>query len=169
MHFIKWGERDFSVLRDLQECFPIYVIYHVSFGVQDAPVSHAWSKYFQATNLRSFLMSDAGHKSSPVRHIVMWNVAGDTAEERATAIEIVRNAFEALRGRIPGLTSLEIGIDYSRIDYACDMVLVTDFDSEASLQAYATHPLHLAVRDQLQGVRVARYQVDYCLPSRDAA
>ncbi|MCO6181080.1 Dabb family protein [Ciceribacter sp. RN22] len=114
-------------------------------------------------------MSYAGHKSSPVRHIVMWNVAGDTAEERATAIEIVRNAFEALRGRIPGLTSLEIGIDHSRIDYACDMVLVTDFDNEASLQAYATHPLHLAVRDQLQGVRVARYQVDYCLPSRDAA
>lgn len=114
-------------------------------------------------------MSDAGHKSSPVRHIVMWNVAGDTPEERSTSIEIVRNAFEALRGRIPGLTRLEIGIDHSRIDYACDMVLVTDFDSEASLHAYATHPLHLAVRDQLQGLRVARYQVDYCLGAMEAA
>lgn len=114
-------------------------------------------------------MSDAGRKSSPVRHIVMWNVAGDTPEERVTATEIVRTAFEALRGRIPGLKRLEIGIDHSRIDYACDMVLVTDFDSEASLRAYATHPLHLAARDQLQGLRVARYQVDYHLDSMDAA
>ncbi|MBC2775239.1 Dabb family protein [Rhizobium sp. AQ_MP] len=114
-------------------------------------------------------MPDAGPTSFPVRHIVMWNVAGNTPAERNAAIDTVRNAFEALRGRIPGLIRLEIGIDHSRIDYACDMVLVTDFDSEASLKAYATHPLHLAVRDRLQGLRVARYQVDYCLGSMDAA
>ncbi len=100
-------------------------------------------------------------RSRPVRHIVMWNVAGDTAADRAAAIATVREAFEALRGRIPGLTHLEIGVDHSRIDYACDMVLVTDFDSDASLSAYATHPLHLAARDRLEGLRIARHQVDY--------
>lgn len=114
-------------------------------------------------------MSDAGLKSVPVRHIVMWNVAGGTPEERAAAVETVRKAFEPLRGQIPGLMRLEIGIDHSHIDYACDMVLLTDFDSEADLRAYVTHPLHLAARDHLQGLRIARHQVDYRLNSVDVA
>jgi hypothetical protein len=56
---------------------------------------------------------------------------------------------------------LEIGIDVSRIDDACDVVLYSEFDSLASLQAYATHPEHLRVRDELAGVRTSRYQVNY--------
>ncbi|MGO4853018.1 Dabb family protein [Phaeovulum sp. W22_SRMD_FR3] len=77
----------------------------------------------------------------------------------------VRNGFEALRGAIPGMTHLEIGIDISRIDYACDMVLVTEFDSAAALAAYAVHPAHLALRDTLAGLRIARHQVDYVVAS----
>jgi Stress responsive A/B Barrel Domain len=169
MHFIKWVSHGFSLLRDLQECFLIYVIYHVSLGRQDAGTLHEWPGAAHAAHLWSSCMSDPVSAPSAIRHIVMWNVAGETPEERATAIEAVRNAFEALRGRIPGLTRLEIGIDHSRIDYACDMVLLTDFDSEASLRAYATHPLHLAARDRLQGLRIARHQVDYRLNSVDAA
>jgi hypothetical protein len=38
MYFIKWVARTSPVLRDLQECFPIYVIYHVSLGGQDAAI-----------------------------------------------------------------------------------------------------------------------------------
>ncbi len=114
-------------------------------------------------------MSTAPLATRPVRHIVMWNVAGDTPEDRSAAIETVRHAFEALRGQIPGLTRLDIGIDCSRVDYACDMVLVTDFDSGASLRAYATHPLHLEARDRLQGLRIARFQVDYPINAEDIA
>jgi hypothetical protein len=59
------------------------------------------------------------------------------------------------------LVHLEVGIDISKVDYACDMVLYTEFESEASLEAYATHPDHLAIRKELGDVRIARYQVDY--------
>ncbi|MGA0541738.1 Dabb family protein [Neotabrizicola sp. VNH66] len=97
----------------------------------------------------------------PIRHIVMWSVAGTTEAEKTSAIDRVRTEFEALRGRIPGMTLLEIGVDVSRISYACDMVLVTEFETEAALAAYATHPDHLAARDRLEGVRIARHQVDY--------
>ena len=41
------------------------------------------------------------------------------------------------------------------------MVLYTEFDSEASLKAYATHPDHLVIRQELGDVRIARYQVNY--------
>lgn len=98
---------------------------------------------------------------TPIRHIVMWTVVGDTPAEKAPAIDRVRDAFEGLRGQIPGMTLLEIGVDVSRISYACDLVLVTEFETEAALAAYATHPAHLAVRDALEGLRIGRHQVDY--------
>lgn len=96
-----------------------------------------------------------------VKHIVMWNVRGESPEQKIEAANLVKRTFEALNGKIPGMRRLEIGIDISRIDYACDVVLYSEFDSHEALQAYATHPEHLRVRDELVGVRTSRHQVDY--------
>jgi quinol monooxygenase YgiN len=96
-----------------------------------------------------------------IKHIVMWNVRGDSPAERRANSERLKSAFEALRGRIPGMLHLEIGIDDSRVDYACDVVLYSEFDSQAALTAYATHPEHLRVRESLGDLRTARRQVDY--------
>ncbi|WFR99226.1 Dabb family protein [Rhizobium tumorigenes] len=96
-----------------------------------------------------------------IKHIVMWNVRGDTAEEKQEAARNVKHKFEGLVGQIPGLRTLEIGIDISRISYACDVVLYSEFESQADLQGYAEHPAHLQVRNELDGVRTDRYQVDY--------
>lgn len=96
-----------------------------------------------------------------VKHIVMWNVRGETAVERRDAALDIKHRFEQLKGVVPGLIHLEIGLDTSCVDYACDMVLYSEFDTEDSLKAYASHPAHLAIRQQLGDVRIARYQVDY--------
>ena len=96
-----------------------------------------------------------------IRHVVMWRVAGDTAHARADARMRVKRAFEGLRGRIPGLLRIEVGLDTSAVDYACDAVLMTEFTDADALERYATHPLHLRVRAELEGVRTARHQVDY--------
>ncbi len=96
-----------------------------------------------------------------IKHIVMWNVRGVTPEERRNAVRFIKSRFEGLRGLIPGLIHLEIGADTSRIDYACDVVLYSEFESSQALADYATHPEHLRVRDELDGLRVARHQVDY--------
>ncbi|WP_175776364.1 Dabb family protein [Burkholderia anthina] len=98
-----------------------------------------------------------------IRHVVMWNVAGTTEPERALARTSVKAAFESLRGRIPGMTHLEVGTDVSAADYACDLILVAEFDSRKALDAYATHPEHERVRDTLAGLRIARHQVDYLM------
>lgn len=98
-----------------------------------------------------------------IKHIVMWNVRGDSPMERRANSERLKSAFEALRGRIPGMLHLEIGIDDSRVDYACDVVLYSEFDSQAALVAYANHPEHLRVRESLGDLRTARHQVDYTI------
>jgi hypothetical protein len=99
--------------------------------------------------------------SGPIRHIVMWRLRGDTAEERAAARHKVKTAFEGLKGRINGLNYIEVGLDISDVDYACDVVLVSEFADSVALRAYATHPEHLRVREELGDLRIARYQVDY--------
>lgn len=96
-----------------------------------------------------------------VKHIVMWNLRGQTEHEKRDAIAQLKAAFESLRGRIPGMRHLEIGVDSSGVDYACDVVLYTEFDSHYALQAYSSHPEHLRVKRELGDLRIARHQVDY--------
>jgi hypothetical protein len=97
-----------------------------------------------------------------VRHIVMWNVRGQrgTAAHRHN-MQKLKHVFEGLDGQIPGLLKIEIGLDFSAVDYACDVVLYSEFDDVASLRAYQQHPAHLAARDQVGDIRSARFQVDY--------
>ena len=96
-----------------------------------------------------------------IKHSVMWNVRGQNAEEKALGIARLKLAFEGLRDKIPGLQHLEIGVDTSAVDYACDVVLYSEFESQQALDAYAVHPEHLRVRNELEGLRIARHQVDY--------
>ena len=96
-----------------------------------------------------------------VKHIVMWNLRGDNEQERSANIHKVKSEFEGIRDQIPGLMQLEIGVDISQIDYACDVVLYSEFESLQALQAYASHPAHLRVREALGNRRTDRYQVDY--------
>lgn len=97
-----------------------------------------------------------------VRHIVMWNVRGErgSAEHRVN-LQMLKEAFEGLVGRVPGLLRMDVGLDFSAADYACDAVLFSEFDSVASLEAYARHPAHLAAKTRLGDMRTARHQVDY--------
>jgi hypothetical protein len=102
---------------------------------------------------------------TPIKHIVMWNLAGDTPAEKAAAVEAVKTRFEGLLGVVPGLLHIEIGVDVSHVSYACDVVLYSIFESHEALAAYGDHPAHLKVRDELVGVRIARHQVDYATPA----
>ena len=96
-----------------------------------------------------------------IKHIVMWNVRGDTPPAKAAVIDQIKRSFDGLATVIPGIIVMEIGVDSSRIDYACDVVLYSEFESQAALDAYAVHPEHLRVKKELSDLRVARHQVDY--------
>jgi hypothetical protein len=107
--------------------------------------------------------------SRPIRHIVMWRLRGETPAERAAARLKVKALFEGLKGRIEGLTHIEVGLDISDVDYACDVVLFSEFASSAALKAYASHPEHLRVREELGDIRIGRFQVDYPIETETSA
>ena len=96
-----------------------------------------------------------------IKHIVMWDVLGETPAQKQVNRQLIQSEFEGLRGHIPGMLHVEVGIDHSHVDYACDVVLYTEFDSQESLDAYASHPAHLRVKQTLGSVRIARHQVDF--------
>jgi hypothetical protein len=97
-----------------------------------------------------------------IRHIVCWKFLEQA--DGATKEENLRKAItmlESLRGTIPEIRSLEVGIDLTRSDASSDLVLNGTFASVAALEAYQRHPDHLAVASFLSRVRSARTVVDY--------
>ena len=63
------------------------------------------------------------------------------------------------------LKHIEVGIDLGNVDYACDVVLVSEFENMSDLKSYATHPEHLRLRNELGDLRIGRHQVDYLVES----
>ena len=106
-----------------------------------------------------------------VKHIVAWRLKDSAGgNDKATNARLVRDKLEALRGRIPGLLRLEVGLDFSGTDASADLVLVTEFASRADLAAYQVHPAHQAVVAFVREVVAERRFVDYetDLPSAPA-
>lgn len=97
-----------------------------------------------------------------VKHIVFWKLKDElTAAERAQAFARIKAGFEALPGKIPGLRTIEIGMDYSRSTDASDLVLYSEFDSRASVAGYEAHPEHAALVPMVRAVRTEKRVVDY--------
>ena len=97
-----------------------------------------------------------------VKHIVFWTLkesAGGRSKED-NALEM-KSRLEALNGRIPGLISLEVGIDFSRSEASCDAALYSEFEDREALAVYQNHPEHIAVREFVSRVRSQRFLVDY--------
>ena len=97
-----------------------------------------------------------------VKHIVVWRLKpeahGQPAAQNARAI---KEKLEALRGRIPGMLRLEVGLDFSREESSGDLVLYSEFESRAALNAYQVHPEHEAVKGFILEARSERRLVDY--------
>lgn len=92
----------------------------------------------------------------------MWKLKdfaeGKTKEENAKE---VKRLLEDLSGKIPGLRSIEVGINIETSKQAYDVVLYSEFDSLNDLNAYQKHPEHLKVGEFVGKVRDARTVVDY--------
>jgi len=72
-------------------------------------------------------------------------------------------------GRIDGSTHIEVGLDVSDFDYACDVILFSEFTDSAALKAYASHSEHLRVHEELGRLQGSRFQVDYPIKQETSA
>lgn len=92
-----------------------------------------------------------------IKHIVMWKFK----EGERDNMLLFRDRLLALKGQIPEIRSMEMGINMNPSDRSYDAVLVSEFDSMEALNAYSTNPLHVAVSDFCKTIRTASVSVDY--------
>lgn len=98
-----------------------------------------------------------------IRHIVTWKMAADDAPTRAAHAAEVAELLRALDGVVPSIRSLSVGVNALDIAGNSDVALVADFDDEAGLEAYQTHPAHQAAVGFIRSVTGSRSAVDFAL------
>jgi hypothetical protein len=101
-----------------------------------------------------------GNPVTEIVHILAWKLNGDTPVERQRQADTIVAAVAATRGRIPGLVSLDVGPNLIDAADAWDVGAVMVFASRADLDAYQTHPEHLALKAVVAPLRSARAQCD---------
>lgn len=94
-----------------------------------------------------------------IRHIVFWKLKEENKSENALKI---KSDLEALKGKIPGLLSVEVGINHDEAPQDnWDVVLTCGLESMDALNAYQVHPLHKEAGKFIGQVRTARACVDF--------
>ncbi|GAA1315444.1 Dabb family protein [Leucobacter albus] len=98
-----------------------------------------------------------------VRHIVSWKMNGETAAERAAQAREVVEALTPLRDIVPGVLALNVYPNGFDTDGNWDVVLVSDHEDKAALDAYAINPDHVAAAGVVKARAAARSAVDFQL------
>ena len=95
-----------------------------------------------------------------IRHVVTFKFVAEDPEGRARAAARLRDALEPLATRVPGVRSLEVGIDDGSVPGHWDAVLVSHHDSASALAAYQEHPEHVAALRVVAELVAAKSVVD---------
>jgi hypothetical protein len=107
-------------------------------------------------------MTTVAQKSGSVRHIVVFKYRKDAAPDR---IAQVTKAFGDLKGKIPGITAFEHGINNSPEgkNLGFTHVYQLTFENVAARDAYLPHPEHKKFGDLLGQLKVVEdvFVVDY--------
>ncbi len=99
-----------------------------------------------------------------IKHIVMWRLKERALDnDRETNAHQLKERLEALRGKVPGMLSLEVGLDLSGDPDAAHVVLYSEFEDQDALERYQRHPDHEAVKPFVKEIRSERRVVDYAI------
>ena len=95
-----------------------------------------------------------------IRHIVLfWLKEKDDATVKQTVDTLL-----SMRGKIPGMLSLDAGVDIVGSPRSCDICLCETFETREALETYRTHPVHLPVQAHMHAVMDHSASADYEVP-----
>ena len=97
-----------------------------------------------------------------VKHINLWKYREElTAEEKAAVRQGMKEAFEALPGKIPGMVSCVIRTELGPKSNA-DCMMECTFESMEALEAYRGNPLHMEIAvSKVRPYTIDRLGVNY--------
>ena len=97
-----------------------------------------------------------------IKHIVTWKLKdfAEGAGKVANAV-IMKQKLDACANIVPGILKFEVALAQPGLEATYDIVLYSEFESKAALDAYASHPTHEAVKPFIGAVRSERQCMDY--------
>ena len=97
-----------------------------------------------------------------LKHIVMWKLADQAEGQGKTAnLAQAKALLEGCANLVPGQGRLEVAVAAPGLECTYDLVLYSEFDDRAALDAYQVHPTHAPVKSFMRSVVVARQCMDY--------
>lgn len=92
-----------------------------------------------------------------LRHIVFFKLSNPTPE----ALQETRDVLLNMKGKIPELLDIEVGVNIVPSERSYDVALTTTFESLDAMNAYQVHPVHVEVGKYIASVRESVIAVDY--------
>ena len=84
-----------------------------------------------------------------IKHVILWQLKDELTEEEKTQVKKqVKLGLEGLKGVVPGLTDVTVYIDPLESSNA-DILLDSTVEDLNALKAYAVHPEHVKVKDNI--------------------
>ena len=98
-----------------------------------------------------------------IKHIVLFKLKTDlSSDEKKSIAQNFKNALESLKGKIPCLLSIEVGVN-ENAEESYDIALTTTFETIDDLHNYAQHPDHVAATQIIKYAKESRACVDYII------
>lgn len=93
-----------------------------------------------------------------VKHIVCFKLKDPTPEE----CEKCREVLLSMKGNVPTLRGIEVGIDFMRSARSCDVVLLVDVEDRNALTEYDHDKYHCeVVKTHMHAVCASSTSADY--------
>lgn len=92
-----------------------------------------------------------------IKHIVFQKFANKEDAETA------KQMLQELKGVVPTLKSMEVGLDITHSQRSYDLALIATFEDEAGLHAYDEHEAHQKVRAFIRPRRTETASVDFVI------
>ena len=97
-----------------------------------------------------------------VRHVILWNMKETLSDEECRKVKNdIKEALEALKGVIPGLSEINVATDPIETSNA-DLLSDSLFEDKVALAVCAGHTAYVKVKDELVVSNVrSRVCMDY--------
>lgn len=97
-----------------------------------------------------------------LKHVLMFRLKEKAGgADKSTNLNKLKEALEALKDLIPEIKALETGVNISPSPASYDLFYDTEFEDQAALESYRTHPEHQKVVALINDICMSRVVVDY--------
>ena len=93
-----------------------------------------------------------------IRHIVFFKFKPGASENKKNKLA---SDLKSLKGKIPLINRLEIGVDIGKKQNSYDLALIVDFNTWQDVESYGAHPAHIEVVKLIKDICQNHSKVDY--------